>query len=51
MNKYLKCARSGDINGMIQAKEDGCDIHALNEYGQNAYLLGASWNNINVMER
>ena len=40
-----------DINVMIQAKEDGCDIHALNESGFNAYLLGATLGFLNVMER
>ena len=40
MNDYLLCARSGNINGMIQAKEDGCDIHALDELGRNAYHIG-----------
>ena len=29
MNKYLDCAMNNDVDGMIKAKAEGCDVHAL----------------------
>ena len=51
MNEYLKCAEIGDINGMKQAKLDGIDVHAVNPWGFNAYMIASQYSHFDCMKQ
>ena len=50
--EYLRCAKDVDIEGMEQAIKDGVtDINAVDEDGNNAYMIGADLNDIQLMQQ